>query len=119
MRHSVTHVLEPAFMLMGYDQGVFSSVVSNKDFLTIIGNPDDAQLGIIVASYNLGCLAGSIFAIFFCERLGRRWSIWVAMAWIIVRCVPLSLIFRAVRTIEIGLKLTSITGWGRPPVYSV
>jgi MFS family permease len=71
-------------MLMGYDQGVYSSVVSNKDFLNKVGNPNDAELGIIVASYNLGCFAGSIFAFFFCEKLGRRWNMWVAMGWISV-----------------------------------
>lgn len=71
-------------MLMGYDQGVYSSVVSNKDFLNKVGNPNNAQLGIIVSSYNLGCFGGSIFAFFFCEKLGRRRSMWMAMAWIIV-----------------------------------
>lgn len=71
-------------MLMGYDQGVYSSVVSNKDFLNKVGNPSNAELGIIVSSYNLGCFAGSIFAFFFCEKLGRRRSMWVSMAWIIV-----------------------------------
>lgn len=69
---------------MGYDQGVYSSVVSNPDFLEKVGYPGDAAFGIIVASYNLGCLTGSIVAFFVCERLGRRRCIWFAMAWIIV-----------------------------------
>ena len=72
---------------MGYDQGVFSSVVTDSDFLEKVGNPGDAELGIIVASYNLGCLAGSILAFFTCEKLGRRWCIWAAMAWITVGCL--------------------------------
>ena len=63
-------------MLMGYDQGVYSSVVSDKDFLEKIGHPDDVHLGIIVASYNLGCFTGSILAFMFSEKLGRSWCMW-------------------------------------------
>lgn len=68
----------------GYDQGVFSGIVGNEDFLTIMHNPTDAYLGIIVSIYNLGCFSGCILNFILGEYLGRRRAMWVAMAWIIV-----------------------------------
>lgn len=47
-----------AFTLFGYDQGVFGGILQNEDWLTQFGNPDDTKTGIIVSSYNLGCLLG-------------------------------------------------------------
>ncbi|OQV00417.1 hypothetical protein CLAIMM_05912 [Cladophialophora immunda] len=84
LRIFVTIACEMAFMLMGYDQGVLSSVVSNEDFLDKIDHPDDVHLGIIVATYNLGCLSGSILTFFLSEKLGRRRSMWLAMSFILV-----------------------------------
>lgn len=69
---------------IGYDQGVFSGIVGNEDFLETMNHPDDTLLGIIVAVYNLGCFTGCISAFCFGEYLGRRRAMWVAMAWIIV-----------------------------------
>lgn len=68
----------------GYDQGVFSGIVGNADFLDIVGNPNDTLLGIIVSTYNLGCFTGCIVNFCLCEYLGRRKAMWFAMAWIIV-----------------------------------
>lgn len=42
----------------GYDQGVFSGILQNEDWLNQFGHPNDTKTGIIVASYNLGCLLG-------------------------------------------------------------
>jgi MFS family permease len=69
---------------IGYDQGVLSSVVSNTDFLNVIDNPNDVRLGALVASYNLGSFTGAILTFIFAEKLGRRWCMWAAMAWITV-----------------------------------
>ena len=73
-----------AFVLFGYDQGVFGGIVGNENFLNQFGHPDSAFEGIIVSIYNLGAFSGCIVAFFFCERLGRRRAMWVAMAFILV-----------------------------------
>lgn len=61
-----------AFVLYGYDQGVFSNIVTNKDWLEQFGYPNDSEEGIIVSCFNLGCLLGcfSKFIIFiFLDRV--------------------------------------------------
>ena len=47
-----------AFTLFGYDQGVFGGILQNKDWLDQFSRPGDTKTGIIVSSYNLGCLLG-------------------------------------------------------------
>ncbi|GAB7344858.1 hypothetical protein MBLNU457_3305t1 [Dothideomycetes sp. NU457] len=75
---------EMAFILFGYDQGVFSGIVGNTDFLDTVKHPSDSLLGIIVSIYNLGCFSGCILNFILGEYLGRRRCMWLAMAWIIV-----------------------------------
>ncbi|KAL1630203.1 hypothetical protein SLS54_001063 [Diplodia seriata] len=81
---AITAACSMAFILFGYDQGVFSGIVGNEHFLDVVDHPNDTLLGIIVAVYNLGCFTGCIAAFCFGEKLGRRRAMWVAMAWIIV-----------------------------------
>ncbi|KAH1328777.1 hypothetical protein KXV51_008208 [Aspergillus fumigatus] len=73
-----------AFILFGYDQGVFSGIVENEDFLYTMHHPGDSLMGIIVSIYNLGCFTGCIFNFVVAEWLGRRRAMWVAMTWIII-----------------------------------
>jgi MFS family permease len=68
----------------GYDQGVFSGIVGNDDFLEIVHHPSAGILGIIVSIYNLGCFTGTIVSFVTGDRLGPRKSMWFAMVWIIV-----------------------------------
>lgn len=49
-----------AFILFGYDQGVFSGLLQNEDWKAQFGDPDSTKTGIIVSSYNLRCLTGCI-----------------------------------------------------------
>ncbi|RLL99967.1 hypothetical protein CFD26_107062 [Aspergillus turcosus] len=73
-----------AFILFGYDQGVFSGIVENEDFLATMHHPNDSLLGIIVSIYNLGCFTGCIINFVIAEWLGRRRAMWFAMIWIII-----------------------------------
>ena len=70
---------------IGYDQGVFSGIVGNEDFLGVVHHPSAGILGIIVSIYNLGCFSGTIVSFAFSDKLGPRLSMWIAMAWVIVR----------------------------------
>ncbi|KIY68950.1 putative MFS sugar transporter, partial [Cylindrobasidium torrendii FP15055 ss-10] len=73
-----------AFVLFGYDQGVFSGIIGNADFLDIVQHPTDTIMGIIVSSYNLGCFCGCILSFMLGDWLGRRRSMWLAMGLITI-----------------------------------
>lgn len=87
LRYAITFTCQLAFILFGYDQGVFSGIVNNPDFKKTFHNPSSGKEGIIVSIYNLGAFSGCIVAFVISERLGRRKCMWFAMCWIIVGAV--------------------------------
>ncbi|OBZ84718.1 Sugar transporter STL1 [Choanephora cucurbitarum] len=48
------------FLLFGYDQGVMSGIVPNQHFLDLMGNPNSAVVGAMVALYEIGCMFGAL-----------------------------------------------------------
>ena len=84
LRAAITIACQMAFVLFGYDQGVFSGIVGNADFLDTFNHPSAALEGIIVSIYNLGCFTGCILTFALCEKTGRKLAMWIAMGWIIV-----------------------------------
>jgi MFS family permease len=84
LRAAITIACQLAFVLFGYDQGVFSGIVGNENFLNTFDHPSPGLEGIIVSIYNLGCFTGCILSFMFCEKTGRRLAMWIAMVWIIV-----------------------------------
>jgi len=72
---------------IGYDQGVFSGIVTNANWKATFGNPNSSLEGIIVSIYNLGAFTGTIINFFLGEKLGRRKSMWFAMTWIIIGAI--------------------------------
>ncbi|EEU37442.1 uncharacterized protein NECHADRAFT_86278 [Fusarium vanettenii 77-13-4] len=64
-----------AFLLFGYDQGVMGGLVSLESFIQRFNSPSPGLLGFMVASYDVGCLLGAVFAFLRGDKLGRRWSI--------------------------------------------
>ncbi|KAL4893233.1 putative MFS sugar transporter [Aspergillus ambiguus] len=105
-----------AFILFGYDQGVFSGIVENEDFLGTMGHPGDSLLGIIVSIYNLGCFSGCIVNFCIGEWLGRRRSMWLAMVWVVIgatlQCsafsVPHMMVARFVTGIGTGIETSTV-----------
>lgn len=89
LRAAITIACQMAFILFGYDQGVFSGIVGNENFLDTFGHPSPSLEGIIVSIYNLGCFSGCILSFIFCEKTGRRLAMWIAMVFIIVRHLTL------------------------------
>lgn len=87
LRWAITFACQLAFILFGYDQGVFSGIIGNTDFRETFGYPGEGLEGIIVSIYNLGCFTGCILAFTICERIGRRKCMWFAMCFIIVSFV--------------------------------
>lgn len=88
LRAAITIACQMAFVLFGYDQGVFSGIVGNSDFLNTFNHPTPALEGIIVSIYNLGCFTGCILTFIFAEQTGRKLAMWIAMIWIIVSRTP-------------------------------
>ena len=60
VRVGITLCCSIAFILFGYDQGVFGGILQNEDWLNQFGHSSDSKTDIIVSCYNLGCLAGCI-----------------------------------------------------------
>ncbi|KAI7777526.1 hypothetical protein LA080_003420 [Diaporthe eres] len=50
LRIAITVACQMAFVLFGYDQGVFSGIVGNDDFLNTFGHPNPSLEGIIVGA---------------------------------------------------------------------
>ncbi|BCS23469.1 uncharacterized protein APUU_31694S [Aspergillus puulaauensis] len=113
---AVTSCCLCAFVLYGYDQGVFGGILENKDWLQQFDHPDDTLTGIITSSYNLGCLLGCFVSFFVGEKLGRRRTIWFAMAWILVGAAlqataftrPHLIVGRVVTGLGTGLKTSTV-----------
>ncbi|KAF9893097.1 hypothetical protein FE257_012508 [Aspergillus nanangensis] len=84
LRMAIMLTCQVAFVLFGYNQGVFSGIVGNQNFLALVHNPSSAVIGIIVGIYNLGCFAGTIVAFMTNDKLGFRRTMWFSMAWIMV-----------------------------------
>jgi MFS family permease len=66
------------------DQGVMSGLLTGTAFTnqfpeinTTTGNGSDTLQGLVVAIYEIGCFAGSLFCLFSGERLGRKNCIWL------------------------------------------
>ncbi|KAL2221512.1 general substrate transporter [Thermoascus aurantiacus ATCC 26904] len=113
---AITVACEMAFILFGYDQGVFSGIVENDNFLDKVNHPSDSLMGIIVSIYNLGCFTGCILNFIFGDYFGRRRAMWIAMCWIIVGAVlqtscysvPHLMIGRFVTGIGTGIETSTV-----------
>lgn len=84
LRIAVAIACQTAFVFFGYDQGVFSGIIGNENWLNQFGHPDSSLEGIIVSIYNLGMFSGCILNFIVGEWIGRRRSMWLAMAFIVV-----------------------------------
>ncbi|OOF90233.1 hypothetical protein ASPCADRAFT_157188 [Aspergillus carbonarius ITEM 5010] len=105
-----------AFILFGYDQGVFSGIIENTSFLRTMSHPNDSLTGIIVSIYNLGCFFGCVVNFLLGDLLGRRRAMWFAMFWVIVgaalQCtafrIPHLMIGRFVTGLGTGIETSTV-----------
>ncbi|KAL3481443.1 general substrate transporter [Aspergillus californicus] len=74
---TISVVATMGFLLFGYDQGVMSGIISDEAFNNVFTatKNDSTMQALVTAVYELGCLAGAMFALFFGDRTGRRWMI--------------------------------------------
>ncbi|KAL8292075.1 hypothetical protein RQP46_001541 [Phenoliferia psychrophenolica] len=78
---AITAVATIGFLLFGYDQGVMAGIITGPQFIETFPACDEAVQGkaraallqaTYVSIYELGCLAGAVFALLYGSRLGRR-----------------------------------------------
>ncbi|KAL5333791.1 MFS sugar transporter [Aspergillus crustosus] len=113
---AITCTCLAAFLLFGYDQGVFGGIVTNEHFLDTFHHPSAGFLGIIVSIYNIGCLVGCIINFFIGERIGRRTAILVAMTLTsigaIMQCaafnVPELMVGRVITGLGVGIDTSTV-----------
>ncbi|KAK6385665.1 hypothetical protein LTS17_001235 [Exophiala oligosperma] len=73
-----------AFLLFGYDQGVMGGLLALPQFQERFRHPSPTMQGFMVASYDLGCLLGAMLCFYFANLTGRRWTIAIGCAVLLV-----------------------------------
>ncbi|KAJ9616718.1 hypothetical protein H2200_000437 [Cladophialophora chaetospira] len=84
LRVAISTCCLAAFLFFGFDQGVFSGILQNEDWLNQFHHPDDTQTGILVSCYCLGALGGCVLNFFIGDYFGRRRMMWIAMGLVLV-----------------------------------
>lgn len=100
-----------AFLLFGYDNGVFAGIINAESFRSQFGYPSSSLIGTIVAVYNLGCFLGCIIASLVGYKLGRRLAIivsqWICILGTILQCtaftIPHLIVGRVVTGVSTGM----------------
>ncbi|KAF7553664.1 hypothetical protein G7Z17_g3448 [Cylindrodendrum hubeiense] len=72
LNYGITAACGAGFLLFGYDQGVFGGILSNEHFLRTFNYPNATMQGQIVATYDIGCILGTLLSIWVGDKIGRR-----------------------------------------------
>lgn len=73
-----------AKVLIFTDQGLFGGILAGERFQDMLGRPDPTMSGLVTAIYDIGCALGAVAAFLFGEKIGRKKSIILANAIVIV-----------------------------------
>jgi MFS family permease len=82
----ITALATTDFLLFGYDQGVMAGIISAPAFVSDFPevNNNSTWQGFVTSIYAVGCFLGASFILTFGDRLGRRYSIFLGAAIMIV-----------------------------------
>lgn len=80
----ITGTCGTAFLLFGFDQGVFGGILGNIMFLSTFNNPSPSIQGQIVSTFDIGCILGALLTIFVGDILGRRKTIALGCIFVII-----------------------------------
>ncbi|RAK94896.1 putative MFS monosaccharide transporter [Aspergillus ibericus CBS 121593] len=71
---AISSIATMGFLLFGYDQGVMSGIISDTAFedLFTATKGNSTMQALVTSVYELGCLFGAMFALFFGDKTGRR-----------------------------------------------
>ncbi|TKA58250.1 hypothetical protein B0A49_11727 [Cryomyces minteri] len=108
-----------AFMLFGFDQGVFGGILGNAQFIATFNNPTPTIQGQIVSTYDIGCILGALLTIFIGDRLGRKKTIMLACLFVIIGgalqassfSLAQMIIARVIAGLGIGMESAAIPMW--------
>ncbi|CZT21156.1 probable transporter (major facilitator superfamily) [Ramularia collo-cygni] len=95
LNFAITFIAGMDFLLFGYDQGVMGGLLTLPSFVRVFpeidttkgtagDSPTATKQGIAIASYNLGCFAGAVICIWLGEYLGRKKTIFLGSAIMVV-----------------------------------
>ncbi|POS78182.1 hypothetical protein DHEL01_v203424 [Diaporthe helianthi] len=84
---TVSALTSLGFMLVGYDNGLMGGLVNTPSFNKTFDSPDSTMTGLIVAIYEIGCFLGSVATAFVGESLGRRKTVGIGCAIMVVGAV--------------------------------
>ncbi|KAH1754860.1 hypothetical protein KXX56_007787 [Aspergillus fumigatus] len=74
-----------AFWLFGYDMSVMGGLITEESFTSVFPEMKDANIqGLVIASFELGALAGALACLDLGDRLGRRLTVWFGMLFMLV-----------------------------------
>ncbi|CAK1357095.1 unnamed protein product [Cercospora beticola] len=117
------------FLLFGYDQGVMGGLLTLESFVAVFPEIDTrgesgtsnraTTQGISIASYNLGCFLGAVVCIWLGQYLGRRRTIFLGSAIMVVGAVLQTAAFgltqliigRIITGIGNGLNTSTVPTW--------
>ncbi|CAG8165297.1 unnamed protein product [Penicillium salamii] len=87
LQYKITAACGAGFLLFGYDQGVLGGLLDNELFLETFGYPSVTIQGQIVATYDIGCIIGTLVSMYAGDKLGRRRSILIGCCILIVGAI--------------------------------
>jgi MFS family permease len=87
LQYRITAACGAGFLLFGYDQGVFGGLLDNESFLGTFGFPGSTIQGQIVATYDIGCIIGTLISMYAGDKLGRRRSILIGCGILLIGAI--------------------------------
>ncbi|KAJ5683640.1 hypothetical protein N7462_006805 [Penicillium macrosclerotiorum] len=85
--YRITAACGAGFLLFGYDQGVYGGLLDNDRFLRTFGYPNSTIQGQMTATYDIGCIVGTLISMFWGDKLGRRLCILIGSCILLVGAV--------------------------------
>ncbi|KAI5204437.1 general substrate transporter [Aureobasidium subglaciale] len=120
LNFAVAFIATCAFWLFGYDMSVMGGIITEPAFTSVFPSMNDATIqGVVIASFELGALVGALSCLDIGDRLGRRSTVWVGMAFMLVggalQCSAWSVaqltVGRVISGIGLGLQVATIPSW--------
>lgn len=85
LNFAVAFIATCAFWLFGYDMSVMGGIITEPAFTNVFPVMNNANVqGIVIAAFELGALMGALSCLDLGDRLGRRSTVWVGMAFMLV-----------------------------------
>ena len=111
---TVSSVATTGFLLFGYDQGVMSGIIASPAFADMFTETKDnpTMQGLVTAIYEIGCLMGAMFILWYADLLGRRKAMILGAVVMIIGAVIQVTCFRGSNTLAQFIAGRVITGVG-------